>query len=122
MNSKGLTLIEVLIALVILAVGVTIFGYFSTSFSLTRSAQYDTQSQAVARSYFDALRAYWNGNNTAFGNGTCPLTLIGTPSGYSVSSCTVTTPTGSNQLNQVAITVVSPKTTKVFTTQITLQP
>jgi Tfp pilus assembly protein PilV len=115
-------LIEVLIAVVVLAIGITIFGYFTTSFSLTRNAQYDTQSQAVARSFFDALRASWNANTSLFVDGPCTLTLPGIPSGYSVSSCSASTPTGSKQLKTVVITVTSPTGSKTFITQITLQP
>lgn len=121
MRFKGLTLIEVLVALVVLAVGFTIFGYFTTSSSLTRKAQYDTQSQAIARSFFDALRAAWNTNTVPFGS--CPTSLIIPPSGYSVSNCTVTTPSGSNQLRQVQLSLVSPTgSSTTFLTQITLQP
>lgn len=58
-KGQGLTLVEVLVALVILAVAGLMMGYFITSFRVTQRAQFDTKAQTFARSYFDTLRADW---------------------------------------------------------------
>jgi type II secretory pathway pseudopilin PulG len=52
-------LVEVLVALVILALAGLMMGYFVTSFHVTQRAQFDTKAQTFARSYFDTLRADW---------------------------------------------------------------
>ncbi|MBF6592863.1 MAG: hypothetical protein IVW51_00270 [Thermaceae bacterium] len=59
MNSKGLTLIEVLVALIFVAIGGITLGYLLSSFSATRQAQGNTSIQAVGRSYLDSLKADW---------------------------------------------------------------
>jgi prepilin-type N-terminal cleavage/methylation domain-containing protein len=59
-NRRGFSLVEVLVALVIVAVAVAMFGYFGSGFRLTRTSQIDTQAQAFARSYFDTIRADWS--------------------------------------------------------------
>ncbi len=58
-KTRGLTLIEVLIAITLLAIAGVMLGYFSTSFSATRGALMDTKAQTFARSYIDTLRARW---------------------------------------------------------------
>jgi len=58
-KTRGLTLIEVLIAIALLAIAGVMLGYFSTSFTATRGALIDTKGQAFARSYIDTLRARW---------------------------------------------------------------
>ncbi|WP_051304178.1 type IV pilus modification PilV family protein [Calidithermus chliarophilus] len=60
MRRDGLSLIEVMVALVIIAITVLLFAYFASSFRGTSQAQIDTQAQVYARSYFDALRAEWS--------------------------------------------------------------
>lgn len=69
-----------MVALAILSITILILSYFGSSFTLTRNAQIDTQAQAFARSYFDALRASWS-TRVNFAAGTPPAMAL--PSGFS---------------------------------------
>lgn len=56
---QGLTLVEVLVSLVIIAITMVMFGYFSTSLRATSSSRQETAAANFARSYLDALRSQW---------------------------------------------------------------
>lgn len=75
-----------MVALAILSITILILSYFSSSFSLTKGSQIDTQAQAFARSYFDNLRASWSTRAT-FDAGTLPS--IKPPSGFSNPAVTL---------------------------------
>jgi prepilin-type N-terminal cleavage/methylation domain-containing protein len=56
---QGLTLVEVLVSLVIIAITMVMFGYFSTSLRATSSSRQATAAANFSRSYLDALRSQW---------------------------------------------------------------
>jgi prepilin-type N-terminal cleavage/methylation domain-containing protein len=55
----GFSLIEVMVALFIIAIATLIFGYFMTPLQQSKEAQLETQQIASARNYLDNLRALW---------------------------------------------------------------
>jgi prepilin-type N-terminal cleavage/methylation domain-containing protein len=57
--SRGLTLVEVLVALAIIGVAGGMFGYFVSSLQTTKSAREQTTALAYARDYLEGLRARW---------------------------------------------------------------
>jgi prepilin-type N-terminal cleavage/methylation domain-containing protein len=56
---QGLTLVEVLVALVIIAITMVMFGYFSTALQATSNSRQATAAANFSRSYLDALRSQW---------------------------------------------------------------
>jgi prepilin-type N-terminal cleavage/methylation domain-containing protein len=58
-EEAGFSLIEVMVALFIIAVATLIFGYFMTPLRQSKEAQQETQQIAAARNYLDNLRALW---------------------------------------------------------------
>lgn len=58
-QQKGLTLVEVLVALAIIAITMVMFGYFSTSLQATSNSRRETAAANFSRSYLDALRSQW---------------------------------------------------------------
>lgn len=58
-SNKGFSLIEVLVALAIIAITITLFSYFVSSLQRSRDARLETTAAAYARNYFDSLRAAW---------------------------------------------------------------
>ncbi|MEM7734672.1 MAG: prepilin-type N-terminal cleavage/methylation domain-containing protein [Deinococcota bacterium] len=58
-QQKGLTLVEVLVALAIIAITMVMFGYFSSSLQATGNSRRETAAANFARSYLDALRSQW---------------------------------------------------------------
>jgi len=58
-QQKGLTLVEVLVALAIIAVTMVMFGYFSSSLQATSNSRRETAAANFSRSYLDALRSQW---------------------------------------------------------------
>ncbi len=57
--TKGMTLIEVLIALALIGVAVSMFAYFISSLQTTQHAREQTTALAYARDYLEGLRAKW---------------------------------------------------------------
>lgn len=62
MNHRGLTLIEVLVAVLVLALGTSALLYLFGALGGQRTAQRLTQVQAVVRSVNDLIRAEWSSN------------------------------------------------------------
>ncbi len=58
-TSRGLTLVEVLVALAIIGTVGGMFGYFVSSLQTTKSAREQTTALAYARDYLEGLRAKW---------------------------------------------------------------
>ncbi|MGL4612098.1 MAG: type IV pilus modification PilV family protein [Trueperaceae bacterium] len=56
---KGLTIVEVLVALAIVGIAGSLFGYFLTSLQTTRTAREQSSALAYARNYLEGLRAHW---------------------------------------------------------------
>jgi prepilin-type N-terminal cleavage/methylation domain-containing protein len=55
----GLTLVEVLVALAVIAITVSMFLYFADALRLTRISKEETTASAYARNYLDSLRGLW---------------------------------------------------------------
>lgn len=98
MSRRGLTLIEVLVAAAILALGTAGLLYLLNALGGQRTAQRLTQVQAVVRSVTDLLRAEWSsswglptGNEASgpvelrVGPGGDVLTAFSPPSGYQIT-------------------------------------
>ena len=66
-----MTLVEMLVALLILGLTVGIFGYIVNAFRFNRNAQVESQALGVARSYVDSTRALWK-DDTFFLNAVLP--------------------------------------------------
>lgn len=58
-NKRGLSLVEVLVALVIVAIAASMFLYFADALRLTRLARQETTATTFARSYLSSLQSYW---------------------------------------------------------------
>jgi prepilin-type N-terminal cleavage/methylation domain-containing protein len=59
MNRQGFTLVEMMVAIFMVAVAVLMFSYFMNPLRLSRDSQIETQALATARTYLDNLRASW---------------------------------------------------------------
>ncbi len=59
MKKQGLSLIEVLMALVLVAIAVSMFLYFADSLRLTTVSREETQAATFGRNYFDSLKSRW---------------------------------------------------------------
>jgi prepilin-type N-terminal cleavage/methylation domain-containing protein len=58
-GTNGFSLIEVMVALFIIAIATLIFGYFMTPLRLSGEAQKQTQQMALARNVMDNVRNFW---------------------------------------------------------------
>lgn len=58
-RGAGFSLIEVMVALFIIAVATLIFGYFMTPLRMSKEAQQQTQQLALARNVMDNVRNFW---------------------------------------------------------------
>ena len=56
---RGVTLVEVLVALALVGVAGSMFGYFITSLQSTKKAREQTTALAYARDYLEGLRTHW---------------------------------------------------------------
>ncbi|WP_119313447.1 type IV pilus modification PilV family protein [Calidithermus terrae] len=127
MRRDGLTLIEVLVALVIIAVTTMLLGYFISGFTATSTSRSDTQAQVFARSYFEAVRSEWS-TPLDFRNKPLPdpATLASLPSGFRVLNYSVTSveTVGTDEvLRDVRIEIRDPKgKVSVFETRVVKPP
>lgn len=127
MHRNGLTLIEVLVALVIITVTTLLLGYFISGYTATNTARSDTQAQVFARSYFEAVRSEWatppDYKNKPLPD---PATLTGLPAGFRVVSYGVSgkeSVGGEEILRDIRLELVGPKNkTFVFETRIVKPP
>jgi prepilin-type N-terminal cleavage/methylation domain-containing protein len=127
LRHNGLTLIEVLVALVIITVTTLLLGYFISGFTATNTARSDTQAQVFARSYFEAVRSEWA---TPLDYKTKPLpdpaTLTGLPAGFSIAGYRVSnneTVGGEDILRDIRLELIGPKNKAyVFETRIVKPP
>lgn len=55
----GFSLIEVMVALFIIAIATLVFGYFMTPLRMSKEAQQETRQMALGRNYLDNLRNFW---------------------------------------------------------------
>jgi prepilin-type N-terminal cleavage/methylation domain-containing protein len=58
-KTRGMTLIEILVALVILGITIMLFGSFVTSLQSDKKATEQTTALAYARNYLEGLRSKW---------------------------------------------------------------
>lgn len=79
-QQKGFSLIEVLVALFIIAIGVVFFGYFAKSLKTTGNARLETEAMITMRSALNNTRALWTSEN-GYNNVELPF-LIDAPNGY----------------------------------------
>lgn len=63
---RGLTLVEVLVALVLVAVAVSMFVYFIDALRLTRISSNEAEISAYMRNYLDTLRSAWRDTDNYF--------------------------------------------------------
>ena len=84
---KGLTLVEVLIALVIISITMGFFGYFATSLGLSKESKLETAASSFARRYLDTLRSNWQ-SDLDYDDG--ELLSLSPPSGYDDYTLTIT--------------------------------
>jgi len=59
MNKKGFSLVELLVALSIIALSLSFFAYFSDALKLTGSAKNEAAVAAYSHNYLESLRAKW---------------------------------------------------------------
>ncbi len=60
LKQAGYSIIEALIAVAVVAVAISLLGYFITSLQSMRTAQAETVGINWARTYTDTVRALWN--------------------------------------------------------------
>ena len=58
-SQKGLSLVEVLVALVLVSVAVSMFVYFTDALRITRMSKEETLALTYARQHLDALKSAW---------------------------------------------------------------
>ncbi len=85
--SRGITLVEVLVAIVIIVIVLGSFSYFATSLKLSKESKLETVAASFARRYFDTLRSNWQ-SNIAYDTG--ELLNLSPPSGYSNYNLSIT--------------------------------
>jgi prepilin-type N-terminal cleavage/methylation domain-containing protein len=123
----GLTLIEVLVALVIITVTTLLLGYFISGYTATNTARSDTQAQVFARSYFEAVRSEW-ATPSDYKNKPLPdpASLSGLPAGFRVIAYGVIgkeTVGDEEILRDIRLELIGPKDkTFVFETRIVKPP
>lgn len=108
MRARGFTLVEVLVAMALIAITTVMLGYFITSFRAVKQSQIDSQAQAFANSYFEALRAEWS-TPTGFASTTASGVSYTRPSGFSTPTISATD--GAPVNGQVVIRTVKMQTT-----------
>ncbi len=59
MNKKGFSLVELLVALSIIALSLSFFAYFSDALKLTSSAKNEAEIAAYSHNYLEGLRSSW---------------------------------------------------------------
>ena len=82
-QASGFTLIEVLIALAVAGIAISMFGYLINSLRLTRVSKLETEAAAYARNYLDTLRGQWRFTN-GYENPSEAAALV-PPEGYTVT-------------------------------------
>ena len=56
---QGLSLVEILVALVLVSVAVSMFVYFTDALRITRISKEETLALSYARQHLDALKSQW---------------------------------------------------------------
>lgn len=127
MRRDGLSLIEVLVALVIITATVLLMAYFVSGYTATNTARSDTQAQVFARSYFEAVRSEWatplDYKNKPLPD---PTSLSGLPAGFRVIGYGISdreTVEGEEILRDIRLELIGPKNKSfVFETRIVKPP
>lgn len=88
-KNLGLSLVEVLVAIFIIAIGVVLFGYFAKSLKTTSDARLATDAMITMRSALDDTRALW-ATSQSYNTGDLPF-FIKAPNGYNKLSAIITT-------------------------------
>jgi len=83
---EGLSLVEVLVALVIVSIAASMFLYFADSLRLTREASQETELIAFSKNYLSSLQSYWqDANNYEFGLSQIAVLAHSVPESYSLA-------------------------------------
>ena len=95
--SKGYTLIEVLVAVVIIVIVIGFFSYFATSLKISKEAKLETTAASFARRYFDTLRSNWQSD---IDYDTGELLNLSPPNGYSNYNLAITLIDGKGEVTK----------------------
>ncbi len=95
--SKGYTLVEVLVAVVIIVIVIGFFGYFATSLKISTESKLETTAASFARRYFDTLRSNWQSN---IDYDTGELLNLSPPNGYSNYNLAITLVDGKGNITK----------------------
>lgn len=95
-GKAGFTLVEVLVAIVIIGITLSMFAYLVNSLRISSNARNETSAAVFARNYFDTLRSLWQvesrydavGGNATATNDERPE-LVAPPSGFERYTLTV---------------------------------
>ena len=87
-KKQGFSLMEVMVALLLISMTMLMFGYFAKSLKITSSSRQETQAVTSLRSSMEKLRGSW-GTVDGYNYATLPLT-IKAPQGYTKLTATVT--------------------------------
>lgn len=63
-KNQGFSLVEMMVAMFIIAIAVLMFSYFMNPLRQTKESQKETQQLALARNYLDNLRGLWQSVGT----------------------------------------------------------
>lgn len=87
-KKQGFSLMEVMVALLLISMTMLMFGYFAKSLKVTSSSRQETQAVTSLRSSMEKLRGTW-GTIDGFNYAELPRT-IAAPQGYTKLTATVT--------------------------------
>jgi type II secretory pathway pseudopilin PulG len=82
-NSKGFTITEALIAVALVGVAITMFGYLISSFSLVRKGQVNSSAINYARTVLDSTTTLWR-KDEFYSVNQLPKNLTAPPNNYKV--------------------------------------
>ena len=86
-KKQGFSLMEVMVALLLISMTMLMFGYFAKSLKITSSSRQETQAVTSLRSSMERLRSSW-GTVDGFNRAELPR-LIDAPQGYTKLTATV---------------------------------
>ena len=86
-KKQGFSLMEVMVALLLISMTMIMFGYFAKSLKITSTSRQETQAVTSLRSSMEKLRSRW-GTVEGFNLAELP-SLIDAPQGYTTLTATV---------------------------------
>lgn len=115
-SNKGLTIVEVLVAMFILSVALIIFSYLSGPIRMIQLAQAETRAAGFARGYLDLVRATWT-NDSEFKSGKLPVQTP--PDGFAYK-VRVTDASTNTLINEYTYSASTPPPTTNHTSKLRL--